>query len=289
MLFSYLKYKTENSNSKILQKLYYGLLKQNYRYISGPFRVLPDFFVIGVARSGTTSLFHYLNQHPNIVGALYDELGYFDDNYHLGTNWYRSLFPTIFTKKRIQKEHGKFLSFDVTTRYIEQKSTAANIKELKPDMKIIVILRNPIDRAYSNYNLVKNPELTFEETIKNEINEIKSVNLELKDESYLVNNFYEKILPRGFYAKQLEFWHKIFPKEKIFIQTSEEFAKNTHEVLNQIFDFLEIKHVKIKDITKHNVRKFPPMEQKTRDYLLDFFRPYNESLYKLIGKKFDWN
>ena len=73
------------------------------------------------------------------------------------------------------------------------------------------------------------------------------------------------------------------------IQSSEEFGNNTHEVLKQIFAFLEIKQVKIPDITKQNVRKFSPMKQDTRDNLVDFFKPYNESLYNLIGKRFDWN
>ena len=269
--------------------MYHGLLKQNYRYISAPFRVLPDFFVIGVVRSGTTSLFHYLNQHPNIVGASYDELGYFDDNYHLGVNWYKSLFPTIFTKKRIEKEQGKCLSFDDTPFYIYNPQVVRRIHENFPNSKMILLLRNPVDRAYSNYNLSPNRKLTFEETIENEINEIQNTNLELKDESYLVNDFYEKILPRGFYAKQLEVWYQIFSKEKILIKSSEDFANNTDEVLNEIFDFLDVKQVKIKDITKHNVRKFPPMEQKTRDYLIEFFKPHNESLYKLINEKFDWN
>ena len=284
-----MKYKTESSFPNTISKLYHGLLKQNYRYISAPFRVLPDFFVIGVVRSGTTSLFHYLNQHPNIVGASYDELGYFDDNYHLGVNWYKSLFPTIFTKKRIEKEQGKCLSFDDTPFYIYNPQVVRRIHENFPNSKMILLLRNPVDRAYSNYNLSPNRKLTFEETIENEINEIQNTNLELKDESYLVNDFYEKILPRGFYAKQLEVWYKIFPKEKILIKSSEDFANNTDEVLNQIFNFLEIKQVKIKDTKKHNVRKFPPMEQKTRDHLIEFFKPYNESLYKLINKKFDWN
>ena len=285
-----MKYNLKQSDSKIRRKIYYGLIKQNFRYITSPLRVLPDFFVIGAVRSGTTSLFHYLNQHPNIAGASYDELGYFDDNYHLGISWYKSLFPTIFTKRKIEKEHGKFLTFDDTPFYIYNPLVAKRIKNEFPNAKMILLLRNPIDRAYSNYNLVENSKKTFEEIINQEINEIENTTIkQSKDEFHLVNNFYEKILTRGFYAKQLEYWYKIFPKEKILIQSSEEFSKNTHNVLNQIFSFLEIKQFTIKDIGKYNVRKFPPMKQKTRDDLIEFFRPYNESLYKLINKKFDWN
>ena len=99
-----MKYNTQSYSTiaNIYQKFRYGFCLRPYNYITSSLRVLPDFFVIGVVRSGTTSLFHYLNQHPNIAGASYDELGYFDDNYHLGVNWYKSLFPTIFTKRRIE-------------------------------------------------------------------------------------------------------------------------------------------------------------------------------------------
>ena len=227
-----MKYNTQSYSTiaNIYQKFRYGFCLRPYNYITSSLRVLPDFFVIGVVRSGTTSLFHYLNQHPNIAGALYDELGYFDDNYHLGVNWYKSLFPTIFTKKRIQKEHGKFLSFDDTPFYIYNPQVARRIHENFPNAKMILLLRNPIDRAYSNYNLTNFAKLTFDEFIKNEIDEINNIDLDSKDESYLVNNFYEKILPRGFYAKQLEAWYQIFPKEKILIKSSEDFANNTDEV-----------------------------------------------------------
>ena len=113
-----MKYNNQIDNNKSIKKIYqkilYGLIKRNYYYLSSPFRVLPECFVIGVVRSGTTSLYHYLGQHPCIVSSAYDELGYFDDNYHLGINWYKSLFPTKSTKNKIIKKHGKFLTYDVT-------------------------------------------------------------------------------------------------------------------------------------------------------------------------------
>ena len=117
-----MKYNNQANNvkpgKKIYQKFLYGLIKRHYYYLSSPFRVLPECFVIGVVRSGTTSLYHYLSQHPSIAPAAYDELGYFDDNYHLGVNWYKSLFPTKFTRNKIIKKHGKFLTYDVTPFYI---------------------------------------------------------------------------------------------------------------------------------------------------------------------------
>ena len=89
-----------NLGKNLYQKFRYGLIKRHFYYLTSSFRTLPSFFVIGGVRCGTTSLYHYLGQHNSIKQATYDELGYFDDNFHLGLNWYRSLFPTKFIQKK---------------------------------------------------------------------------------------------------------------------------------------------------------------------------------------------
>ena len=83
--------------SNFLSKFKHIILKRHVYAWSSSLRVLPDLIVIGVVRSGTTSLYHYLSQHPSIVKSTYDELGYFDTNYKLGLNWYKSFFPTKFS------------------------------------------------------------------------------------------------------------------------------------------------------------------------------------------------
>ena len=93
--------------SNFLSKIKHVILKRHVYGWSSPLRVLPDLIVIGVVRSGTTSLYHYLSQHPSIVKSAYDELGYFDSNYKLGLNWYKSFFPSIFEKKKIERKNGK--------------------------------------------------------------------------------------------------------------------------------------------------------------------------------------
>ena len=181
---------------KIYQKILYGLIRRHYYYLSSPFRVLPECFVIGVVRSGTTSLYHYLKQHPSIAPATYDELGYFDDNYHLGINWYKSLFPTKFTKNKIIKKYGKFLTYDVTTFYIYNPLVAKRILESFPKAKIISNLRNPIDRAYSNYIIMLQDDdttETFEEMIHTAMDELEKNKSKLNDDAYLVDTHYENI------------------------------------------------------------------------------------------------
>ena len=277
---------------KIYQKILYGLIHRHYYYLSSPFRVLPECFVIGVVRSGTTSLYHYLSQHPSIAPAAYDELGYFDDNYHLGVNWYKSLFPTKFTKNRIIKKHGKFLTYDVTPFYIYNPLVAKRIFESFPKAKIISNLRNPIDRAYSNYNdavEMGDIKIPFEEVVQIAMDEIDKNKSKLNNEAYIVDTYYENILARGFYADQLKIWFKKFQKNQLLMVPSEDLAQKTDQILTKIFEFLDLPYFKIKDLTKQNKREYPPMKAETRKLLIEFYRPYNEKLYNLISQHFDWD
>ena len=83
--------------------VYHQLLKRNIFALTGSIRVLPDFLVIGAKRCGTTSLFYHLPEHPCISKSPHDNMGFFNDNFHLGINWYKSFFPTIFTRNKIVK------------------------------------------------------------------------------------------------------------------------------------------------------------------------------------------
>ena len=291
-----MKYKNQINNNtsikKIYQKIFYGLIKRNYYYLSSPFRVLPECFVIGVVRSGTTSLYHYLGQHPCIGSSAYDEIGYFDDNYHLGVNWYKSLFPTKFTKNKIIKKHGSFLTYDVTPFYIYNPLVARRISASFPRAKIISNLRNPIDRAYSNYILMYqdgDTTKTFEEMIQIAMDEIEKNKAKLNDEVYIADIFYQNILARGFYADQLKIWFEKFQKKQMLIIPSEDLAQKPDQVLTKVFEFLDLPYFKIKDFTRQNKREYHPMKDETRKLLVEFYKPHNKKLFDMLGNKFDWD
>jgi hypothetical protein len=271
--------------TNFLNKIKHIILKRHVYGWSSPLRVLPDLIVIGVVRSGTTSLYHYLSQHPSIIKSAHDELGYFDSNYKLGLNWYKSFFPSIFEKKKIERKNGKFLTYDVTPFYIYNQKSSQRIHQILPNSKLIVILRNPIDRSYSNYFL-GNQEKKFEEIIANEKKILNKIDKNNVDEYY--NFVHTSMLARGFYAEQLENWYKIFPKDQILIIKSEEFATETNKIMNNIFDFLELPHYDIPDNSKKNKIHYKIMKKETRADLVEFFRPYNEKLYSLVGRNFDW-
>lgn len=271
--------------SHFLNKIKHILVKRHVYGWSSPLRVLPDLIVIGVVRSGTTSLYHYLSQHPSIIKSAYDELGYFDSNYKLGLNWYKSLFPSIFTKKNIIKKSGKFITYDVTPFYIYHNKIPQRIHQILPNSKLIVILRNPVDRSYSNYFL-GNQEKKFEEIIADEKKILNKIDKNNEDKYY--NFVHTSMLARGFYAEQLERWFKIFPKNQILIIKSEELAIETNKIMNDVFSFLGLPYYEISDKSKKNKIDYDAMKIETRTDLIDFFRPYNEKLYSLLGRNFDW-
>ena len=273
------------------KRFYHLFVKRHFFGITSPLRVLPDFFVIGPGRTGTTSLFHYLDQHPSLSKSAYDELGFFDVNFHLGFHWYRSLFPSILTKFRIKLKTNFFMTYDVTPSYVRRPWIARRIKKLFPNSKLIIVLRNPIDKTYSHYYLSTTSGETrnFEEVIKKDMDDISKWNVNSKDDNYFATKVENSKLARGFYVEQLLPWFELFPKNQILIISSEELASNTKNVMSEIFKFLNLPDYKIPNIEKVNVSKYSKMNPDTRKILIDFFKPYNEQLFKFLDRKFDWN
>lgn len=275
---------------QFFKKAYFTLYKRHFYGITSPLRILPDFIVIGVGRGGTTSLYHYLGQHPCIRKAAYDELGFFDTNFDLGINWYRSLFPTIFTKKHIIRKWKHFMTYDITPSYVRRPWVAERISKILPDVKLIVILRNPVDRTYSHYNMgVKegSEKSSFEDVIKDDMVKLES-NV-LHGNEYFRISVENSYLARGFYAEQLQIWLNLFPKDQIFVISTEDLASKTNETLGTVFDFLKLPSYKIQNLDRQRVGNYSEMNPKIRQTLIEYFKPHNEKLYSLIGKKFDWN
>ena len=280
--------KTQKTSYK---RFYHLFVKRHFFGITSPLRVLPDFFVIGPGRTGTTSLFYYLDQHPSLSKSAYDELGFFDVNFHLGFHWYRSLFPSILTKFRIKLKTNFFMTYDVTPSYVRRPWIARRIKKLFPNSKLIIVLRNPIDKTYSHYYLSTTSGETrnFEEVIKKDMDDISKWNINSKDDNYFATKVENSKLARGFYVEQLLPWFELFPKNQILIISSEELASNTKNVMSEIFKFLNLPDYKIPNIEKVNVSKYSKINPDTRKILIDFFKPYNEQLFKFLDRKFDWN
>ena len=284
----FLKHKTLHS---LFQKLYYQLYQRNIYALTGPVRSLPDFIIIGTVRSGTTSLYYNICQHPCVIPAAYDELGFFDSNYHLGLNWYRSLFPTFFSKWIVRQNKKYAITGEDTPFYIWNPTAAKRILKILPNIKLIVLFRNPIDRAYSNYHLgvrAGTEDLSFEDAIKFELDSLKKIEIDSKNnlEKYTIPRSY---IAKGFYADQLKIWLKLFKHENLFITSTEDFESNPQKTLDAIYDFLEIPKNHIINPEKFKVASYPKMKNETRKFLIDFYKKHNAELFNLIGQEFDWD
>jgi len=272
--------------------IYYQLIQRHIFAITGFIRVIPDFLVIGAKRCGTTSLYQHLPEHPCISKSPHDNMGFFNDNFHLGVNWYKSFFPTTFTRNKIKSKFGGFLAFDVTTKYMEEESTANNVYQTKPNMKIIIILRNPVDRAYSQYHLSVRQTAerrSFEDVVEENMNRLNKESHEHYEIKPKFSAKEDNYLKKGLYALQLRYWLKIFPRENILIVSTEEFESNQQIIYNKIFEFLNISKFEVKNTKKMQKGNYPPIKSETRNLLLDYFRQHNHELFELINMKFDWD
>jgi len=246
------------------------------------------FLIIGVQRGGTTSLYNYLGQHPDVAPATTKEIHFFDHNFDKGVDWYYDKFPSI--SKNLKK--GKFpITGEATPYYIFQPLVPERVFKTIPKVKLIVLLRNPIDRAFSHYNHAireGHETLSFEDAIKDESNRLE----EEKEKVIQGKNSaaYQRLsfLSRGIYADQLSLWWKFFPKDQFLILKSEEFFDSPSSMLNKVFDFLGLENFEIRNFEKFNKFEYSKMSEKTREYLNEFFKPHNERLYKFLGEEFDW-
>lgn len=248
-----------------------------------------DFLIIGAQRCGTTSLYNYMSYHPKIQFTTIKELHFFDIGFNKGIKWYRSNFPD-----EVVKQDKGLITGEATPYYIFHPLVPQRIFEFAPKIKLIVLLRNPVDRAYSHYQHEVNmgaEKLSFEDALKAESGRLEGELDKIKsDETYYSFNHQNfSYLSRGIYHEQLLRWFNFFCKENILILQSENFYSNTSNVVNKVFEFLSLPSVNLKLDKVYNNLRYKSMKPTTREYLIDYFKPYNEKLYKLLDVDFKWD
>jgi hypothetical protein len=261
--------------------------------LSPRFGCLPDFLIIGAQKCGTTSLFNYLKQHPDVFPPKIKEVGYFDRYYNHGLNWYRSNFPFIFTKVKNRMLRKNFMTFEASTGYILNPNSLKRIKNTIPKAKLILMIRNPVDRAYSHYRhsvRMNKEDLPFHKAIKAEKKRIghswEKYNTGI--DFYDLKIAFYSYLRTGIYADQIENLFRLFPRNQIHIIKSEDFFRKPSEPFNEVLKFLGLKHYKIAHFKKYNVGESYPLDKIMRNQLVDYFRPHNQRLYDHLNMDLGW-
>jgi hypothetical protein len=258
-------------------------------------RLLPDFPIIGAMRAGTTSLFRYLAQHPYVRPALKKEVRFFDRNFARGVAWYRAHFPSVLYKSYFRWRHKRdFITGEATPQYLFHLYSARRAASVVPRAKLIAMLRNPVDRAYSHYHFVRQREgepLSFEDAIGAEPDRLRpEMEKILADENYssALHRRYS-YLARGIYVDQLKEWLAHFPREQLLVVISEDLFERPAATLHKIHDFLGLPRWDGDQFPKSRGPRYPRMNSSTRDRLLDYFRPHNQRLADFIGIKPAWD
>ena len=278
-------------------KVYRGLIKIlfSFRCLSARWRREPDFIIIGAQKCGTTSLYRNLVKHPQILESFTKEVHYFDLNYQKNYAWYKAHFPLqLWHWIKDLFSGSKSITGEASPYYIYHPHAARRTAQAIPHVKLIVILRNPVDRAYSEYQHQRRvnfePEASFEKAIEMEKQRLGG-ELEklLEDESY---RSYEhqrhSYVSRGLYARQLKEWFSCFPMNQFLILKSEDFFTEPESVFRKICRFLDIAEWAPEQTRKYHAGNYQGLSEEERKKLESFFSSHNEELYTLIKEDFKW-
>ncbi|MGK7919850.1 MAG: tetratricopeptide repeat protein [Trichodesmium sp.] len=263
-------------------------IKQNYPNFFLKFQNLaqisaPNFIVIGVKKAGTTSIYRYLIQHPQILPAIKKEIDFWSFYFHRGLDWYQAHFPTI-------PESEKFLTGEASPSYFDAPDTPARLFHFFPKIKLIVLLRNPVDRTISDYyhEVRSNAEnMSVEEVINSRLEKLIKISSSfVKEKDYW--NYQGDYIASSVYLDWLQKWLNIFPREQLLILPSEEFYSNPKTTMKQVFNFLGLPDYQIPNYPKLNVGSYSFISESLRQKLSDYFQPHNQRLEEYLGMKFNW-
>jgi hypothetical protein len=256
---------------------------------SQPARLKPSFIIIGAQRAGTTSLYSYLAEHPLIAPAALKEVHFFDVHFAKGTGWYWGQFPASPAAGAITGEASPY--------YLFHPLAPQRIAELLPEVKLITLLRNPIDRALSHHQHESRrgkETLPFGEALAAEPARLRGEAERIVREPGYRSTAHQwhSYRSRGCYMDQLEQWLPHFPRENFLTLLSERFYADPSTALRQVTDFLGLPSLppqQAASFEKHNLASYEEMDPTLRQQLGEFYRPHNARLAEFLGEDPGWD
>jgi hypothetical protein len=257
-----------------------------YGWVTSPVRPLPDFLVLGAQKAGTTALYEYLRRHPQITGPSWKEVSFFDRHWARGESWYRGNFPNL------ARTRGKLVG-EASPSYVFHPLGPERVKAVVPDARLVVLVRNPVDRALSHYNhevaLGREP-LSFEEALDAEDERLHGeVERMEADPRYFSREWWSHTYKaRGRYAEQLERWLAVFPPEQLLVLPSEDLGDAPERAHAEVRAFLGAAPQRLDSYPRVYERRYDPMSGSTRERLAEEFAEPNRRLYELLGRDLGW-
>jgi hypothetical protein len=259
------------------------------------YRDLPDFLIVGAQRCGTTSMYTYLEHHPAVVPAVMTKgVHYFDVNHRKGDAWYSSHFPTRRYKAFASRRAGeRVVTGESSPYYLFHPAVPARVAATIPDVRLIVMLRDPVSRAYSQYQHEKArgfETASFEDALEMEEERLagEASRLSVDPYYYSFEHQHHSYVARGIYVEQLRRWLDVFPSSQILVVDSGNLFRETDRSYREVIAFLALRDHTLKRYPTMNAHRYPPMSDKARNFLERVFSQPNRELVDLVGRKFSW-
>ncbi|MGB5969191.1 MAG: sulfotransferase domain-containing protein [Spirulinaceae cyanobacterium] len=250
----------------------------------------PDFIVGGFSKCGTTSLHSYLTSHPQVLAATEKEIFFFSHFLDKGNDWYFAHFPAIQEQNYLTGEASSFYLFWANPK---------QILELLPKIKLICLIRNPVDRVISFFyqlQRIGHQQISLEESLSLSIKCLQDLSptdiLNLPNKVLKNYSIPEQLslihMLSGLYIYFVKEWLNIFPKEQFLILKSEDFYHNPATTMKQVHCFLDLPDYHLKEYRIYNPGSYSCVPEDLRCQLAEFFQPYNQQLEECLGRSLNW-
>jgi hypothetical protein len=267
--------------------------QQSYGRATASVRPLPDFLIIGAQKAGTTALFAYLRWHPEVMGPSWKEVSFFDRRYGRERT-YRSSFPAWPRQWVVSRRRGVWpLVGEASPSYILHPLAPRRVAEMVPDVRLIALLRDPVERAYSHYQhevrLGREP-LSFDDALDAEDERLRGeVERMVAEPGYFSEAWWNyTYAARGRYAEQLERWFEVFPREQLLVLFTEELGDDTEESYARVLEFIGARPHDLGEYPRIFDHEYSPMKPETRARLEAEFAEPNRQLAALLGRELPW-
>ncbi len=258
-------------------------------------RMAPGFVLAGGQRCGTTSLFRALLEHPAILGPVHHKgINYFDINYDRGPDWYQGHFPLrSVASLRTRRADEEAMTFDASGYYMYHPAAADRLASDLPGIKVMVMLRDPVERAFSAYKheFARGFETeTFEGALALEDERVEPELIRMAGDPGYASfaHRHQSYRRRGYYAEQIERFTSRLGRDRVLVVDSEMFFSQPLQEYRRITEFLELQPYEPTRFDQWNARPGSPMSEQTRGQLRDAFAPHDAALQTLLGHAPSW-
>jgi len=264
-----------------------------YGKLTAAARPLPSALVIGAQKAGTTALYAYLRRHPAVLGPSWKEVNYFDRHYSRGDSWYRGHFPNEVRLAIVRRKGLRPVVCEASTGYLFHPLAPERARALVPGIRLVALLRDPVDRAYSHYQhevALGREACSFEEAIEREGERMEGeLERMLADPSYFSYAWWNyTYLARGLYAAQLERWLAAFPREQLLVVPMEDLRRDSNGVYTRVLEHVGASPYELDDYPSVFSRDYAAMSEETRRRLAVHYAESNRRVYKLLGRDLGW-